>query len=819
MEHWGDPWADSQESPTKNEVTSPPPTDNTAPTLLNGFLDDAGWGNEDDSFGGWTASSSNDVTVPAAAETRVAGPSPLGKSGAIDDGPNWDAGKIEEKAPLDAGRAWARQEEDVPVANKVPSETSDTSTTIPLDEDPEPNVIAPPNRLQPDDDSSARPSTSPSETSRNEAPVESPRTSVEEGPVVGKHAPEEPGLEEDHTVVHAREDKDCGVNTADADNESQEGEFGTFVEDTQWTEASPVQEDSAYDLTEASEEPTSAHKALSSEPVVRAAAGPIAFTPAPSLFDELFPSHRDAKELEEAPDDPIYSTSGRKAWYRLTRKQTMREFNSSNGDGNYIRVTWAHSEIRAEVNKIVGRWAREDRLSGTGPGARASFYWDTPAPADITMPRGHLRTKTSIPTQRAAVAPVRQSLPPVSTNMPAAFNWSSPTVAVDPWKQDSPERRSTSSPIAPKHSTVDTIQTQELRAFSTDLTRDVEETPRQTSTETPAVAQGVAPPVTLPTSISSDPWGNLSALDATPPVPQQHAIASTDDDDDDWGEMISSPTVSTPISAFPSSTPATRDNTFSTKASTTKTPPNQEPSADKMQIARLRGTISPTSALFGLKSFVPLNAELGPIGPSILKPAKWPAAPTPTEKPVATTLEENKSEPLPEPAIVELQEEASKVGVTNPTPVPKAIDAEPVTINSGDDDFSAFAISTMSSEPTGPSTPPAVSGVPVDSMVDAWADADFSFFESSVPAVASTPSQSKPDSSGSFSVFSTPPPRSASAASSAKTFTRSPPRNLSPPSIQPLTGATNSAQRRKNEEEQVIRDILAGLPDLSYMLR
>jgi hypothetical protein len=823
MEHWGDPWADNaddQKSPTKNEVTSPqPPTYSTAPTLLNGFLDDAGWGNEDESFGDWSSSSGNDATISAASETRLAVPSPLVKSGATDDDLHWDSGRPAENNVLDGGDVWARQEESVPTLDKVPSETSDASTTIQRDEDPEPNAIASPTRLQPDDDSSARPSISPSEASRNEAPVESPRTSFEEEGVVGKHATEEPRLDEGDNTARIVEGKDAEVDNAVSDDESTGDEFGTFAENTQWTKTSPDKDDAAQnaldDLEKAPEEPTTAPNALPIDSTAPAATGLVTFTPEPSLLDELFPHQRDMKTPEEASDDPIYSTSGRKAWYRLTRKQTMREFNSGNADDNYIRVTWAHSGVRTEVNKIVGRWAREDRLSGTGPGAGASFYWDTPAPADTKVPRGHLRTKTSIPTQRAVAAPVRQSLPPVSTDLPAAFNWSSPTAVVDPWKQDSPGRLS--SPIAPEHPTVDTVQSQELRAVSIDLTRDVKEIPRQTLAETPAVAQGIVAP---PISTSSDPWGALSALDTTPPTQQQYATAPTDDDDD-WGEMISSPTVSTPISALPNSTTAPLDSSLSTLASTPRTPPNQEEPTERMQIARLRGTISPTSALFGPKSFVPLNAELGPIGPGLLKPAKRPVAPVPEERPVVTTPEKKKSEHLPvlAPAVTEVQEEASSVGVTDPVSLPKAIDVESVIVNSGDDDFSAFSSSTLPSEPARPSTPPPAPVAPVEPAVDAWADADFSFFESAVPAVAPTPPQPKPSPSDPFSVFSTPPPRSVSAASSAKTSTRSSPRDLTPPPIQPLTGATNSAQRRKNEEEQVIRDILVGLPDLSYMLR
>ena len=50
---------------------------------------------------------------------------------------------------------------------------------------------------------------------------------------------------------------------------------------------------------------------------------------------------------EETPDSPISSISSRKLWYRLTRPETLREFNLGNDDKSYTRVTWQKSEVRA----------------------------------------------------------------------------------------------------------------------------------------------------------------------------------------------------------------------------------------------------------------------------------------------------------------------------------------------------------------------------------------------------------------------------------------------------------------------------------------
>ena len=393
----------------------------------------------------------------------------------------------------------------------------------------------------------------------------------------------------------------------------------------------------------------------------------------------------------------------------------------------------------------------------------------------------------------------------MSADTQIAFNWSSTTTTTDPWKQDSPSLRSISPPVVPKPTAVVNAQTQELRAVSIDLARDVGVTQGQTSTETPAVATKAIPPP-APTTTLASPWEELSTPHTNTLNQEQRTDVPTDDEDD-WGEMISSPTVSTPPSAFPSSIPATLDSTVSTSAPLPTTPPTQDRSADAMHIVRLRSTISPTSAIFGPKSFVPFNAEQGPIGPGRLKSAKRSTTVTPekikievSSKPVRETIQQDQVQVDTSPAhdtpdANEVVSSEVKIAETNDTQ---------------DDDFSAFASSTLEPEPVRPSTPPPFPAMPNESTVDAWADADFSFFESAPASRA--PAQATRDPSDPFSVFETPP--------RPKTFTRSsPPRNVTPPSIQPLTGATNSAQRRKNEEEQVIQNIVAGLPDLSYMLR
>jgi hypothetical protein len=821
MDHWGDPWADNadeQQPPTKPAVTSPlPPTHTTAPVLLNGFLDDAGWGNDDDAFGEWATSAPEDDAPPARSETRAAEATAVEHLTQSQDHVEWESEEITERHGIyrEAEDVWPTKLEDARDVDKVPSETSDSSTTIQLDDTPNRTVPEYAGLSQADDGSSARPSTSPSERSHYEPPSESPRTSIEDDRGVVKPCAGEHVSDEDQGSGDIPTQEDMA-----ADDGSIKGTEGTSTHEAprpaEIVGPPNILQDDSHISHEDAKENIVAHTELASvtTPVTVVGIAQVdSFTVDTALLDELFPASETMPDCSDAPEDPIYSTAGRKAWYRLTRKQTLREYNSGNGDDNYIRVTWTNSHIRSEVNKIVGGWAREDRLSGKGPGARASFYWDTPAPADNKNPSSHSRTKTTISTPRVP-APARQSLPPISASTTAAFNWSSPIASVYPWKQDSPTPTSSFSSLASTSNAVETVQEGESRPVDVEVASQhvLAETSGPTSTivsETLVVTDSCAQPLSKAPAASSNPWNSLSNFDTDTSVPK-NATSAPPDDEDDWGEMVTSPTFA-PAVPFEADalTLSANSNSWTVKSAphSVKHSPNQGATVDPMHaspIVRLRSTISPTSAIFGAKGFVPLGVEQGPIGPGILKSIDRGVSSTieSSPTPVPSTSSENvtAADKTPEVAITQLPD----------TSVPEVHDTE-------NDEFSAFTSSTLPYEPTRPSTPAPSSASLVDFGVDSWANTDFSVFESAPPSIGAQ-HQSKNDRTDPFSVFETPL-RPASAASSAKTFTRSPPRNVTPPPVQPLTGATNSAQRRKGEEEQTIKDILHGLPDLAYMLR
>ncbi|KAH3973736.1 hypothetical protein HBI56_154440 [Parastagonospora nodorum] len=822
MDNWGDPWADNAKSPTKDAVTSPlPPTFAPAPALLSGFLDDAGWGNEEESFGDWSAAPAKEVELPPPADTPIYGTFPTEHNEHSSDRLHWDAASEKQHHAVHEHGDWGGVTLDAPRdEEQVLSEASDSSTTVQANDNTESKSNDASNSLQPDDDSSARTSTSPSEASHNDAVAESPRTSYEEERTATKDTPadEEQGsitspnfLAEDDEVIHSE----------DTEIEDLEDVRPTQEDNKERAQSVRSTSDDSCEILESPESTKEPPLETPTASALTSSATHGAFTIETDLLEKLFTSQKEMKQPEPPPDDPIYSTPARKAWYRLTRRQTMREFNHGEDDDNYIRVTWANSHVRSEVNNIVGRWAREDRIAGTGPGARASFYWDSPAPVEHPM---HTRQRSSVATA-STITPAQDSDPPLSTNVPAAFSWSSASASADPWQQASPGLRSTSSPLVPPPpmpATVIHARKQEVRAASLDLTSQKSGSAKHArnltaAPETPTVASLISPDISSTGAPSSDPWSGLDILDAGP-IPEDNISTVPADNDDEWGEMVSSPTISTPTLTRPTS--QTDTSSKNNTAATITTPQSVKSTAlwdqspDAMSattIVRLQSAISPTSAYFKAKSFVPLGAEQGPIGPGILKPSK---------RSVSATAKEAGEKTAPK---IELKK------------VPSVLPEDVLKPNTPDD-FSEWQTSVphvkepeqpeVATPPSPivhqvmrPMTPPQPIAATVESNIDAWADADFSFFESAPPVAPLAPlAPTTPDRSDPFSVFEGRQ-RSVSAASSAKTFTRSPPRKVPTPPIQPLTGATSSAQRRKNEEDAIIRDILSGLPNLGYMLR
>src|SRR5690242_814499 len=752
MDHWGDPWADNANDklPTKNAVTSPlPPAFTFAPAPLGGFVDDAGWGNnDDDGFGDWAASDTGNAVLKDVVTTPAGGADP----GIAD----WDTVTHEERQ--DISPRWLEPATDAPqTLETVDSEPSDSSTVSYLDESAIQEAVEEHVQPQMDLEFSVRSSTSPSETSRNDLPIESPRTSVEEERAVHKDAlPSKPltSAAAAHTNV-----ADSGPDSShELIPKSAVLEKETDVKDSKALdnvdEHTAGAGDTDHTLSDVSDDHSAPHGAgnlkmtpdgSAAAPAAQPHALPNTFVCDNALFAQLFPSGEQTEKQLNEHNDPIFTTSARKAWYRLTRKQTMREFNHGENDDNYIRVTWTNSHVRAEVHKVVSRWAREDRISGTGPGARASFYWDTPAPAESEVPFGHSRTQSSVPATKTAL-PARQSLPPLASNQSAAFNWSS-SASTDHWKLDSPSQRSTSAPLAPKNPIVAKLQRQEDRAVSVDLTPRKSEqamhkrtaTVSHTASETNNVANHISPGVQPSAEILILP-GMLDKPDSFP-APDIETTNIPVDDDDEWGEMVQTPTLPTPqqLDLFSQPLePSTIVPLSSLPSSDIFAPTGDEAGPIEPMyaapIVRLRSTISPTSALFKTNTFVPLNAEHGPIGPGILKPANRSTHSVSDRKLDVTVPEEAVIGSSGSATILlkadESREDSEDFPRIRPDPSLSTDALEPV------EQVATEATSTEATSTESTSTEAAQPSIPPQAAVDAWADADFSFFETTQPASA-----------------------------------------------------------------------------------
>ncbi|KAF2465146.1 uncharacterized protein BDR25DRAFT_396358 [Lindgomyces ingoldianus] len=792
MDHWGDPWADNGDttSPQKDEIKTPLPLP-TGAVLLGGFIDDAQWG-----------SSEHDEPLEVV------------RRDGMDDG-GW--GSLAEEQ------------------ENIVSEASDSATTIQPDDIPDLSSHDFPGVPKVDDDLSTRPSTSPSDVSQTDAPVESPRTSFEDE--------RRTFIPEDYEEKAKEPDACCPVLGSSANGSSEDDDFGEFEDDHHENNEPPWKDEiPSRDSSEIPKQAYLGHVRDSLQDTLPKRAvieTPAFIAPDSELFlvAQLFPPPKPREELPTTPDDPISTTSARKAWYRLTRKQTMREFNSGNDDDNYVRVTWETSHIRSEVTKIVGRWASEDLISGRGQAGGAGFNWDHRPSPTPNMTSIHPYKKSSIPTT-SPIRPTKQVVQPFSTNVPAAsFSWSStPSASQDPSQQRNPSVRSTSSPFASKRIPEARAQGHEVRSVSVDLTNRGPQQPyhRRTATSFPfAATKTNAPKPPLPAGqassilIGDTPIPGTRVVTEQPavsfrnPKPSMDAVSLHDidhlenksklapvatDDEDDWGEMVESPATSIPPPLpenEPAGNPPESTSTPSTTPKATRPSPSQPPSSRHASpIVRLKSTVSPTSARFGFQGLPPQTTEIGPIGPQLLKPVSKSANSTP-EKTRARPRASSKSEELeyqkPAPPNFYTSESDGFSDFESSVPPPMNLETPPSPV--------------ASTPPPPPPPPPPNEHLPSDP----FSEADFSLFESTLPTTTVTLTGPRAlDPSDPFSIFESAPPIPNIPSAP---FTRPLPQPVTPPPKLPLTGASNSAQRRKAEEDEIVRTIVNGLPDLGYMLK
>jgi hypothetical protein len=223
-----------------------------------------------------------------------------------------------------------------------------------------------------------------------------------------------------------------------------------------------------------------------------------------SLVEKLFdqPVTKPNERLDD-PGDVIASASSRKAWYRITRPETLREFDGGDSDGNYVRVRWPDSRVRQKTLEIVSSWMKDDRVGDSGRG----FGWNARMPGVFSAPSRasdtdsvygmSKRNSTFVVSRKSDTTTVKRTV----DNSPVTpqFNWSTSPVVGD---------------------------------FQVPLQRDGVTVINSPSTK---------PYVVQPSS------QKVAALYAEPPESTTNVEhpSMINEADEDWGEMVDSPTIAT----------------------------------------------------------------------------------------------------------------------------------------------------------------------------------------------------------------------------------------------------------------------------------
>ncbi|KAF3158421.1 hypothetical protein TWF788_004751 [Orbilia oligospora] len=267
----------------------------------------------------------------------------------------------------------------------------------------------------------------------------------------------------------------------------------------------------------------------------------------------------------------ISTTSQRKAWYKLIRKESAR--NSIQGE-DVLRVRWTGSETQKKVHEIVKRWISEDRIGGrTMLGRNASgagmFDWNSSSPRSSAMSP----TKPGFQPPKSRFEPAkRMSMGVTSPTSPRSpsFGWSSaaqsPRNQTFGWSSGSPSTNSkasaaspklasppgVSSPvgnssfppissprqtIAPKHtasSSVDIPRPKQTPSTTRPMSMFIEPDPKSLFGEL-SIAEMRAPParasVSLKAAHTDPPSMDLSAFESSPPKSTETPADTSFDDD------------------------------------------------------------------------------------------------------------------------------------------------------------------------------------------------------------------------------------------------------------------------------------------------
>lgn len=569
---------------------------------------------------------------------------------------------------------------------------------------------------------------------------------------------------------------------------------------------------------------------------LRSKFGPVAFTPDLGSIDKLFDVAKLDAEQPSAKDysldavdgiinDSFSSVSERKTWYRISRPGSMRRHNLGD-DENYRRVTWPVSKTREQTNMIVRRWMEEDSFSGGRPsfgGNRpvrgGAFNWDTKA-EPLSMDEIFGKRKSAQPPKPAsATVPRPLSLQPRS----AAAHSRNLSTGVKSLPPRSPGVSSLPSP-----SPLSIPAPPKSPAFGWSTMTNGSATPASSRPPSRAVRQSLEVPSSTFDSntgvtASAPESESRSSLQLVPP-PSAPSVSSNlvveEEDDEEWGEMVASPSVASPMDssrpasgifdtgvnssvaelAMIDSSPAASKDTGATLVAAASKLEQDEATAKASQQPPL-----PSAGIWDFSAFE-----------TKLAPSFAPATPTEPAIPPTTTSkpEFDFDTPLQSPALSGPSRTGSPTSAFQiPTP---STPSGPMA--------SSRTSSSASFQLPPPPTPPvsgqskhtpksSISSQPAMEPARPISPAAFQLSKPPSPKHSTRPSLSLGRPSPLQHVIT--PKASSPKVSSPKPMSPT----INSATVPPPAKTVSFAQPQPDEESAAVARIVEALPDLSYMLR
>ena len=120
-------------------------------------------------------------------------------------------------------------------------------------------------------------------------------------------------------------------------------------------------------------------------------------------------AHNDPCDFPTPADSLISSGTVNLVWRRLTRRETLREVRAGVDSNNYLRVTWRNSVIQDRVTDIANRWADEDHFYNTGIFGQGPSYAFRGSRGSTSKDCTILATETGKGTQQTLISAKRNS--------------------------------------------------------------------------------------------------------------------------------------------------------------------------------------------------------------------------------------------------------------------------------------------------------------------------------------------------------------------------------------------------------------------------